>query len=152
MSSVATNADNLNLRSQLNLTIDAGACGSTTGPIYSGTLQGALFGSNAQGAQAGDRPVAAGASEQLLLRLGPAARDHGQRLPGRDHHRDLHLRRRADQEQLAPTAARRVLPSAHPGGTRRVAESGHTCNRSPGIDASSPTGSPASPAGCWTSC
>jgi hypothetical protein len=67
MSSVASNADNLNLRSQLNLTIDAGVCGSTTGSIYSGTLQGALIGSSAQGQQLGDRPVAAGSSEQLCF-------------------------------------------------------------------------------------
>jgi hypothetical protein len=67
MSSSATNTDNKGLRSQLTLTIDAGACGSTTGSIYSGPLQGALIGSPAQGAQAGDRAVAAGASDQLCF-------------------------------------------------------------------------------------
>ncbi|MFZ0322923.1 MAG: TasA family protein [Actinomycetes bacterium] len=67
MSSSATNTDNKGLASQLTLTIDAGPCGSTTGSIYSGTLQGAAFGSSAQGADAGDRPVAAGASEQLCF-------------------------------------------------------------------------------------
>ena len=67
MSSSADNTDGKGLRSQLALTIEAGACGSTTGTLYSGTLQGALFGSNAQGPQAGDRPVAAGASDLLCF-------------------------------------------------------------------------------------
>jgi len=67
MSSLATNTDTKGLRSQLTLTIDAGPCGSSAGLLYSGTLQGAAFGSSAQGAQAGDRPVAAGANEQLCF-------------------------------------------------------------------------------------
>ena len=67
MSSLATNTDTKGLRSQLNLTIHAGPCGSSAGLLYSGTLQGAAFGSSAQGAQAGDRPVAAGANEQLCF-------------------------------------------------------------------------------------
>ena len=67
MSSVATNTDDKGLASQLTLTIDAGACGSPPASIYSGTLQGAGFGSSAQGADVGDRSVAAGASEQLCF-------------------------------------------------------------------------------------
>jgi hypothetical protein len=67
MSSVATNTDSKGLRSQLTLTIDAGPCGATTASIYSGTLQGAAFGSSTQGFQTGDRPVPAGASEQLCF-------------------------------------------------------------------------------------
>lgn len=67
MSSVATDTDSKGLRSQLTLTIDAGACGSTTASLYSGTLQGAAFGSSAQGGQAGDRSIAAGANEQLCF-------------------------------------------------------------------------------------
>ena len=67
MSSVATNPDTKDLRSQLNLTIDAGPCGATTASIYSGTLQGAAFGSSAQGFQTGDRSVAAGVSEELCF-------------------------------------------------------------------------------------
>jgi hypothetical protein len=67
MSSSATNTDSKNLRSQLNLTISAGACGSTTGTVYSGSLQGAAFGSSAQGSQTGDRPVAAAANDLLCF-------------------------------------------------------------------------------------
>ena len=71
MSTVATNA----LGNQLQLTVkteDAG--GGCTG--FSGTsvvaataLNGAGFGSSAQGAQAGDRTLAAGASEVLCFRV-----------------------------------------------------------------------------------
>ena len=67
MTGSATDADSKDLRSQLTLTIDAGACGATTGSIYSGTLQGAAFGSSAQGFNAGDRSLAAGANEQLCF-------------------------------------------------------------------------------------
>jgi hypothetical protein len=67
MSSSATNTDSKNLRSQLALTISAGACGATTGTLYTGALQGAAFGSSTQGAQAGDRPVAAGANDPLCF-------------------------------------------------------------------------------------
>jgi hypothetical protein len=67
MSSSATNTDSKDLRSQISLTIDAGPCGATTGSIYSGTLQGAVIGSPAQGFQTGDRPVAAGVNDQLCF-------------------------------------------------------------------------------------
>jgi hypothetical protein len=67
MTGSATNTDGKGLRSQLNLTIDAGPCGATTASIYSGTLQGAAFGSSAQGFQTGDRSVAAGTNDLLCF-------------------------------------------------------------------------------------
>jgi len=66
MSSSATNADGKGLRSQLNLTIKAGACPGGSS-LYGGVLNGASFGSNAQGAQAGDRTLNGLASEQLCF-------------------------------------------------------------------------------------
>lgn len=66
MTSSSTNADGKALRDQLSLTVKTGACaGSTT--LYSGALSGALFGDPTQGAQAGDRTLAAAASEQLCF-------------------------------------------------------------------------------------
>ena len=71
MSTVATNA----LGSQLQLTIktqDAGGgCAAFTGTSVLGStaLNGAGFGSATQGAQAGDRSLAAGASEVLCFRV-----------------------------------------------------------------------------------
>lgn len=66
MSSSSTNADGKALRDQLTLTVKTGACaGSST--LYTGALNGAGFGDPAQGAQAGDRALAAAASEQLCF-------------------------------------------------------------------------------------
>jgi len=59
--------DNAALTADMSLDIDAGACGATTGNLYSGGLDTAAFGSSAQGAQAGDRTLAAGASENLCF-------------------------------------------------------------------------------------
>jgi len=66
MSSVSTNADTKNLRSQLQLTVKTGACAGTTS-VYSGTLNGAAIGDPTQGAQAGDRTLASGTNEQLCF-------------------------------------------------------------------------------------
>lgn len=66
MSSVSTNTDTKNLRSQLQMTIKTGACAGTTS-LYSGALNGAAFGDPTQGAQAGDRTLASGANEQLCF-------------------------------------------------------------------------------------
>jgi hypothetical protein len=72
MSAAATNA----LGGQLELTVRAedagGGCGAFNGAVIvaSGTvLNGAGFGSSTQGAQAGDRTLAAGASEVLCFRV-----------------------------------------------------------------------------------
>jgi hypothetical protein len=71
MSTAATNA----LGDQLQLTIkteDAGGgCAAFTGTAVVGpvALDGAAFGSSAQGADAGDRVLAAGASEVLCFRV-----------------------------------------------------------------------------------
>ena len=59
--------DNAGLAAAMTLDIDAGACGATTGNLYSGSLTGAAFGSTVQGAQAGDRALAAGADEDLCF-------------------------------------------------------------------------------------
>jgi hypothetical protein len=73
MSTVATNA----LGSAIQLTVKtADTPGGTTCTAFNGTtlvgptnLNGAAIGSNAQGAQAGDRTLAAGASELLCFRV-----------------------------------------------------------------------------------
>jgi hypothetical protein len=66
MSSSSTNADTKNLRGQLQFTVKTGACAGTTS-LYSGTLNGAALGDPTQGAQAGDRTLASGGSEQLCF-------------------------------------------------------------------------------------
>jgi hypothetical protein len=71
MSTVATNA----LGSQLQLTVKTqdggGGCAAFTGTsvLAITTLNGAAIGSSAQGANAGDRNLAAGASEVLCFRV-----------------------------------------------------------------------------------
>jgi predicted ribosomally synthesized peptide with SipW-like signal peptide len=72
MSTVATNA----LGGQLTLTVRAedagGGCAAFTGAVIvtaGTTLNGAAIGSAAQGAQAGDRTLAGGASEVLCFRV-----------------------------------------------------------------------------------
>ena len=67
MSTAATNADGKSLRDQLTLTIKAGACPGAGAALYSGALSAAAIGSNAQGANAGDRTLNAGTSEQLCF-------------------------------------------------------------------------------------
>jgi hypothetical protein len=67
MSTAATNADGKALRDQLALTIKAGACPGAGANLYSGAISAAALGSNAQGADTGDRTLNAGASEQLCF-------------------------------------------------------------------------------------
>jgi spore coat-associated protein N len=68
MTSSSTNADGKALRDQLQLTIKAGACpGSGTALYGAAALSGAAFGDVTQGAQTGDRTLAAAASEQLCF-------------------------------------------------------------------------------------
>lgn len=80
ISSSATNADAKGLKDQLTLTIKtidvttpATPCDNFDGTqLYTGDLDGTtgkLVGDNAQGAQAGDRPLAASASETLCFRV-----------------------------------------------------------------------------------
>ena len=71
MSSSSTNSDGKGLAAQMTLTIKTlgTSCATFDGTtIYSGSLSAAAFGSNAQGAQAGDRSLAASASETLCFR------------------------------------------------------------------------------------
>jgi hypothetical protein len=68
MSTSATNADGLGLAAQLELTITAGTCPGSGGPLYgAATLGSAGFGDAAQGAQAGDRTLAGASSEDLCF-------------------------------------------------------------------------------------
>lgn len=68
LSTSATNADTKGLAAQLTLTINAGTCASPGAVVYAtGPLGSAAFGSNAQGAQAGDRTLAAAANENLCF-------------------------------------------------------------------------------------
>jgi hypothetical protein len=67
MTSVSTNADAKALRDQLQLSIKAGACPGGGTALYTGALNGAAFGDPTQGAQAGDRNLASGASEPLCF-------------------------------------------------------------------------------------
>jgi Camelysin metallo-endopeptidase len=71
MSSSSTNTDGKGLATQMTLTIKTlgTSCATFDGTsVYTGSLSAAAFGSNAQGAQAGDRSLAAGASETLCFR------------------------------------------------------------------------------------
>ncbi len=66
MTTAATNADSKGLRDQLQLTIKAGTCPGAGAALYgAAALSGALFGDPTQGSQAGDRTLAAGATEDL---------------------------------------------------------------------------------------
>jgi hypothetical protein len=68
LTSSSTNADGKALRDQLLLTIKAGACpGSGTALYGAAALSGASFGDVTQGAQTGDRTLAASSSEQLCF-------------------------------------------------------------------------------------
>lgn len=67
MTSSATNDDGKGLAGQLDLTIRAGSCAAPGATLYDATLAGAAFGDPAQGDDAGDRDVAAGASEDLCF-------------------------------------------------------------------------------------
>jgi hypothetical protein len=68
MSSVSDNLDGQGLRDALNLHIYEGACGGGGADVYAtASLNGASFGSNAQGNQGGDRVLAAGTSEVLCF-------------------------------------------------------------------------------------
>ena len=67
VSSSATNADGKGLAAQMDVTIKAGTCASAGATLYSGKLDAVALGSSAQGAEAGDRSVAAGASDSLCF-------------------------------------------------------------------------------------
>jgi predicted ribosomally synthesized peptide with SipW-like signal peptide len=68
LSTSATNADGLGLAAQLQLTITAGTCPGSGGPLYGAAALGsAAIGSAAQGAQAGDRTLAGAATEDLCF-------------------------------------------------------------------------------------
>jgi hypothetical protein len=67
LSTTATNTDTKGLAAQMTLLIQAGTCASPGTTLYTGSLGSAAFGSSAQGAQAGDRNVAATASDSLCF-------------------------------------------------------------------------------------
>ena len=67
LSTSATNADTKGLAAQMTLLIQAGTCAAPGATLYSGALGSAAIGSSATGAQAGDRNVAAAASDSLCF-------------------------------------------------------------------------------------
>ena len=67
MSSTFTNTDSKGLAAQVDLTIKPGSCPSVGTAFFTGKLSTAAFGSNVQGAQAGDRNILAGATEDLCF-------------------------------------------------------------------------------------
>ena len=67
MSSSSTNADTKGLAAQIDLTGRPGTCPSVATAIFAAKLSTAAFGNSLQGAQAGDRTVAAGSSEDLCF-------------------------------------------------------------------------------------
>jgi spore coat-associated protein N len=71
MTSASTNTDAKGLMNQLTLTVKTlgASCAAFDGTsIYTGTIASAVFGDPTQGAQAGDRTLAAAASETLCFR------------------------------------------------------------------------------------
>lgn len=67
LTSASTNADGKGLAGRISLVISAGSCSAPGATLYSGVLGSAAMGSNAQGAQAGDRNVLAGATDVLCF-------------------------------------------------------------------------------------
>lgn len=67
MTSSSTNADGLGLRGQLELTVSAGTCPGSTALFGPAALNGAAFGDPTQGADTGDRTLAAAAAETLCF-------------------------------------------------------------------------------------
>jgi hypothetical protein len=67
LSTSATNSDSKGLAGQIALTVKAGACPGAGANLYSGALGSAALGSNATGAQPGDRALAAGGSDLLCF-------------------------------------------------------------------------------------
>ena len=67
LSTSATNTDTKGLAAQMTLLVQAGTCAAPGATVYTGALGSAAFGSSAQGAQAGDRNVAAAASDSLCF-------------------------------------------------------------------------------------
>src|SRR5690242_15159331 len=67
ISTSATNTDTKGLAAQMTMTVSPGTCASPGSSIYSGALGSTAVGSSAQGAQAGDRVLAAATSENLCF-------------------------------------------------------------------------------------
>ncbi len=68
MTSSSDDADGKGLRDQLELEIRSGACPSAASALFGpAAISGAAFGDPSQGAQAGDRTLAASASEDLCF-------------------------------------------------------------------------------------
>ncbi|MEO5964596.1 MAG: TasA family protein [Candidatus Limnocylindrales bacterium] len=67
VSTSATNTDAKGLAAQMTLTVTAGTCASLGSTLYTGALGSAALGSPTQGAQAGDRSVAAASSDALCF-------------------------------------------------------------------------------------
>ena len=67
LTSSSSNGDGLHLRDQLQLSIAPGACPGGTALFGPADIAGAAFGAATQGADTGDRTLAAGASETLCF-------------------------------------------------------------------------------------
>ena len=68
MTSTSTDADGRGLRDQLALSVTAGTCPGSGAPLVAAApIAGAAFGDAAQGADAGDRSLSAGTSEDLCF-------------------------------------------------------------------------------------
>jgi hypothetical protein len=67
MTSSADNTDGKGLAAQVDLTIQAGTCAAPGATLFTGKLSGAALGNVAQGAQAGDRTVASGGTDNLCF-------------------------------------------------------------------------------------
>jgi len=67
MTSTTTNTDSKGLAAQMTLTIKLGTCAAATTTLYTGLLSAAAIGNPAQGADLGDRAVAATTTENLCF-------------------------------------------------------------------------------------
>ena len=67
MTSSSDNSDGKGLADQMTLLVRAGTCAAPGATVYTGSLSAAAFGDPTQGAQSGDRTVAAGASDSLCF-------------------------------------------------------------------------------------
>jgi hypothetical protein len=67
MATSATNADGKGLAAQLDLTIGGGSCAAPGATLYTGSLDAAALGDATQGADAGDRDVVAGGTDDLCF-------------------------------------------------------------------------------------
>ena len=70
MSSLSTSTDTKGLAGQMTLLVKVGTCVAPGATIYTGSLSGAFFGSNAQGQDTNDQVVPAASSQSLCFTWG----------------------------------------------------------------------------------